>query len=108
MSSDIRMLGRHAAIYGVGNMLAKLTSFIMLPIYTRYLTPADYGVLELTSMTLDFLAIMLGMNVAGTVYRFFAEEKSKAGRDLVMSTAAIGKIVTSLILAVGGLLAAPW
>ena len=108
MSSEIRTLGRHAAIYGIGNMLAKLTSFIMLPIYTRYLTPADYGVLELTSMTLDFLAIMMGMNVAASVYRFYAEEDSRSGRDLVMSTAAIGKIATALVLALVGLLISPW
>lgn len=108
MSSEIRTLGRHAAIYGIGNMLAKLTSFIMLPIYTQYLTPADYGVLELTSMTLDFLAIMMGMNVAASVYRFYAEEDSKLGRDLVMSTAAIGKVATALLLAVGGLFLSPW
>src|SRR5215204_7191505 len=99
MSSEIRTLGRHAAIYGIGNMLAKLTSFIMLPIYTRVLTPADYGVLELTSMTLDFLAIMMGLNVSASVYRFFAEENSKSGRDLVMSTATMGKIASAVVMA---------
>jgi O-antigen/teichoic acid export membrane protein len=108
MSSEIRTLGRHAAIYGVGNMLAKLTSFIMLPIYTRYLTPADYGVLELTSMTLDFLAIMLGLNVSASVFRFFAAEKSKAGRDLVMSTAALGKIGIAIGIAAVGFVISPW
>jgi O-antigen/teichoic acid export membrane protein len=108
MSSEIRTLGRHAAIYGIGNMLAKLTSFIMLPIYTRFLTPADYGVLELTSMTLDFLAIMMGLNVSASVYRFFAEENSKSGRDLVMSTATMGKIASAVVMASVGLALSPW
>ncbi len=108
MSSEIRTLGRHAAIYGIGNMLSKLTSFIMLPIYTRYLAPADYGVLELTSMTLDFLAIIMGLNVSASVYRFFAEENSKDGRDLVMSTAALGKIGTALMIAAVGFVISPW
>ena len=108
MSSEIRTLGRHAAIYGVGNMLAKLTIFIMLQIYTRYLTPADYGVLELTSMTLDFLAIMLGLNVSASVYRFFSAEKTQAGRDLVMSTAAVGKIGIAILIASLGFVISPW
>ncbi len=108
MSSAIRTLGRHTAIYSFGTMLSKLTSFILLPIYTRYLTPADYGVLELTSMTLDFLGIVLGVNVANSVYRFYAEANSKRDQDLVMSTAAIGKIISAVLLAIGGLLLSPW
>lgn len=108
MSSEIRTLGRHAAIYSIGNMLAKLTSFIMLPIYTRYLTPADYGVLELTSMTLDLLAILLGLSVSASVYRFFAAEKTQAGRDLVMSTAAVGKIGMAILIAALGFVISPW
>ena len=38
-------LGRHSVIYGVGMLLTKAVSIVMLPIYTRLLTPSDYGVL---------------------------------------------------------------
>jgi O-antigen/teichoic acid export membrane protein len=40
---------RHAAVYGLANLLVQAGSFILVPIYTRCLTPADYGVLEVVS-----------------------------------------------------------
>jgi len=37
---------RHALIYGLGSVLVQAASFILLPLYTRCLTPAEYGTLE--------------------------------------------------------------
>jgi O-antigen/teichoic acid export membrane protein len=45
-------VGRHALVYGAGILLAKAIAFVMLPVYTRFLTPSDYGVMELIEMTL--------------------------------------------------------
>ena len=35
---------RDVFVYGAGDLLLRATAFITLPIYTRILTPADYGV----------------------------------------------------------------
>ncbi len=37
---------RHAAVYGLANIVVQAGSFVLLPLYTHCLTPADYGVLE--------------------------------------------------------------
>ncbi len=37
-----RHLGRHGLVYGIGMMLNKAVAFVMLPIYTRFLRPAEY------------------------------------------------------------------
>jgi O-antigen/teichoic acid export membrane protein len=38
---------RHTAIYGIGSLLVPAASFLLLPLYTRALSPAEYGVLEI-------------------------------------------------------------
>jgi hypothetical protein len=38
---------RHSAIYALGVLLNRAAGFLMLPLYTRYLTPADYGAVEM-------------------------------------------------------------
>ncbi len=43
----------------------------MLPIYTRYLSPADYGVLHLLQMSLDIASILLSAGVTAGVQRFY-------------------------------------
>jgi hypothetical protein len=53
-------VAKHSLVYGLGMVISRSVSFIMLPIYTRYLTPADYGVMALVEMTLDVIAILGG------------------------------------------------
>ena len=107
MSSDIKTLGRHTAIYAFGTALSKLASFLMLPIYTRFLTPADYGVLELMSMTIDLIGILTGATLAASVFRFYAEYKERGEENEVVSTAAIGMTTMAAVVAIIGFLAAP-
>jgi O-antigen/teichoic acid export membrane protein len=108
LSAEIRSLGKHAAIYGFGNALAKLASFLMLPIYTRYLTVADYGTLELLSMTIDLIGILAGITLSSAVYRFYHDYEEVGEEKEVVSTAAIGMIVLAIITAIAGIIAAPW
>jgi O-antigen/teichoic acid export membrane protein len=43
----IKELFTNLVIYGAGEVAIQVVSLVLLPIYTRYLTPADYGVLAL-------------------------------------------------------------
>jgi O-antigen/teichoic acid export membrane protein len=108
MSPEIRSLGRHAAIYSLGNVLAKLASFLMLPIYTRFLAPADYGVLELLTMTIDLIGMLAGATLAASVYRFYAEYKDSGTENEVISTAAIALTGMAVLTAIVGMFASPW
>ena len=49
----------HAAVYGVGAVSIQLVSIVLLPVYTNYMSPADFGVLQLLYRTGDFLNICL-------------------------------------------------
>src|SRR5271155_3135974 len=46
---------RHAAVYGAANMLLQAAGLVLLPLYTRFLTPRDFGALELLGRTSDVL-----------------------------------------------------
>jgi len=98
MKSELKNLGKHTIIYGVGMLLGKIVSFIMLPIYTRYLTPADYGVLELLTITTDVISIIVGIGLAATVMRFYAKYDSQEEKNKVVSTALILISVPSLAM----------
>ena len=39
----LKQLGGDALVYGFGGAIAKGLSFLLLPIYTRIFTPAEYG-----------------------------------------------------------------
>jgi len=50
MSGRFRHLARHTLVYGAGSVLQRFVGFLLIPFYTQYLSPADYGVLALAGL----------------------------------------------------------
>ncbi|HEV2149929.1 MAG TPA: oligosaccharide flippase family protein [Longimicrobiaceae bacterium] len=107
MTGKTKSLGKQSAIYGAGIIVGKLASFIMLPVYTRYLTPADYGVLELLSMTIDVIGMIAGMGIGAAVFKFYSDADDATAKNRVISTAGISTAVLGAVTAALGLLLAP-
>jgi O-antigen/teichoic acid export membrane protein len=82
-------LGRHSLIYAAGMVLTKAVAFLMLPVYTRLLTPSDYGVLQLLMMFLEVLSIFAGSRIAYGIFHFYHKAANDAARREVLSTAVI-------------------
>ena len=47
MSSVLRHIAKHSAIYASADILAKVVGFALLPLYTRKFSAAEYGILAL-------------------------------------------------------------
>jgi O-antigen/teichoic acid export membrane protein len=107
MTSELRTIGRHTAVYGVGIVASKLVSFIMLPIYTRYLTTADYGVLELIGTTIDVIGMLAGVSLAAGVFKHYAEIHDDLARRELMSTVTLATTGLALVVAILGFAASP-
>jgi O-antigen/teichoic acid export membrane protein len=79
--------------------MGRISSVLMLPVYTHYLNPADYGVLELINMSLFLAAILGGMGLAGdALYYFYARTASDTERSQLIYTLLGGSIALSLAL----------
>lgn len=104
MSVQFKQLGKHTLVYTAGIILGKIASFIMLPVYTRYLTPADYGVLELLGMTLDVIGMLTGVAIVAGVFKFYSAEADKAAKNSVISTAAVSVVAVAILTSLSGLL----
>ena len=86
---ELNFLLKHSSIYGVGVILSQLVGFLLLPLYTNYLTPADYGVLQLVEITTGMLGIVVGIGVSLAFSRFYYEYKKDRERKEVVSTTYI-------------------
>ena len=52
----------------------------MLPVYTRFLSPADYGVIQLLDLTVDVAAIFFTAGATSGVQRFYFKTSDPAAR----------------------------
>lgn len=95
---EMGKIGRHGLVYGAGILLSRTVAFIMLPVYTRFLTPADYGALQLVAMTLEVVSIVAGSRIAQGVFRFYHKADTESERQDVLGTALV-MLGTAYVLA---------
>jgi O-antigen/teichoic acid export membrane protein len=101
MFSVLKNIAKHSIVYGLSDILSRAIGFILIPLYTHYLTPTDYGTLELLDLTSYIIGLFLAMGIAQAVVRFYYEYNDKERRDQVISVAMITLwIVSAIVLAV--------
>ena len=102
-----RGLARNALVYGAGIVARRIASFIMLPVYTHYLTPSDYGVLELLQLTVDIAVILVSAGTTAGLLRFYFKAQDERERNATIVSAfalltALNFVATiALLLAAG-------
>jgi O-antigen/teichoic acid export membrane protein len=96
---------KFAAIYSIGVFLNKIVSIVMLPIYTRNLSPKDYGTIELLTMTTDIFGLFVGFGITTAMFRYYYRYDTQKERNTVISTLAILLILLALFASSLGILA---
>ncbi len=81
----IKQLGKDLLIYGLGGVMARSVSFILLPIYTRIFSPSDYGSLETMLMITLSISTILTMGLDSAQSFYFFKEKTKQGQIKIVT-----------------------
>ncbi len=87
MSKDHDSFFRHAAVYGLCNLLVQAGGVVLLPLYTHYLSPADYGVLEVLGRLAETVSTCLifgGLRQA--LLTFYQQSTHEAERRRIVTT----------------------
>lgn len=87
MLAKFRTLLGHTLIYGLGNYGIKVVGFLLIPLYTRYLDPTDYGVMALVSMYTQAMFICMNLGQSVSLFRFYYDHDSEEGRARVVAAA---------------------
>ncbi|ANB59986.1 lipopolysaccharide biosynthesis protein [Anoxybacteroides amylolyticum] len=108
MLSQIKRLGADSLLYAFMNVGTKLIAFVMLPVYTSFLSKTQYGVVDildrLTSM-LTFLVIF-GTDSALSFYYYDTKDKNK--RLLYVQNVMYFRLFVVAVLFLLVVIAGPW
>lgn len=89
-------------VYAVAVFLGRAAGILLFPVYTRFLSPADFGVLELLELTLYAYGVLLGMKIGdGLIYRW-SRAQGEEERSAVVSTAYWGSVALGAVSTVAG------
>lgn len=86
LGGQLRRLGKHSLIYGLGGLVSRILAVLLLPLYTHYLSPADYGQIETLVALVTVLTIVLRLGISSAFFRFYFDADDPAGRRLVLRT----------------------
>ncbi len=100
MNRQIIQLGKHSIVYGIGQILQRLAGFLLIPLYTTYYTPTEYGIQEILLNTSTVMTTILGLGMLSGLYRAYFTYDDEVRRLNVVRTALSTFVV--LPLAVGG------
>lgn len=89
MSGYLRRLATTGAAYTAASILSKLIAVGLLPLYTRYLTPADYGAAEVLFAAVVSASIVVRFGTIEALLRFFYKEDEDPARVVATSFAAL-------------------
>ena len=86
LGAQMRRLGKHSAIYGLGGIVSRVIAVFLLPLYTRYLEPTDFGAVGLLVGLSAVVVTILRAGISSAFFRFYFDAKDTAGRLLVLRT----------------------
>ena len=94
---------KNTAVLTVGTFVSKLLVFLLLPLYTSCLSPAEYGTADLITNLANFLIPIFCCGVSEGVLRFSLREKTEDGSPrydpkAVFSTSAVITLIGSVLL----------
>jgi O-antigen/teichoic acid export membrane protein len=103
LAAELRRLGKHSAIYGLGGLVSRILATLLLPLYTHYLPTSAYGRVETITAATAVLAIVLQLGISSAFFRFYFDAKEDAGRLTVVRTSFWFTMGTSTLGLVLGL-----
>jgi O-antigen/teichoic acid export membrane protein len=98
MLKQIGELGKHTVIYGLGDALRRLIGFMLLPLYTTRLSPADYGELDLSLVVLALSGTFAVQGLKNAFFRHYTVSDDPEERTALLSSTFIYMLATSLLI----------
>lgn len=99
MNKNYTMLLSNTVIFAIGNIGAKLISFLLVPLYTNVLSTAEYGITELVLTSSNLIIPILTISIQDSTLRYGLEKKTDKGEVLKNSVfiLLIGTIVMLML-----------
>ena len=108
MTSYLRRLLRTGAAYQLADAVSKVVALALLPVYTRHLTPADYGTAELMLTTIILASIVLRLGLGEAFVRFhYLDADPERRRRLARTATGTLSLVTTVAAVAVALAAEP-
>lgn len=96
---------KHAFIFGVGKLTSRIVGLILVPIYTRFLIPSDFGILAIIIMVGSVANVCIDMGLSTAIFRYyFLFEDEQKRKEVIANVFYViliaGMVLTALLISI--------
>lgn len=88
---------KSSIIYGAGTVSSKLVGFILIPLYTSYLSISDYGILSIVEITATFLTAIISLRINAAFFRWYYDKEYTKKQKSIFFTSFVLLLGVSII-----------
>lgn len=100
MKQQIERLGKSVLIYGVGRIVSRFIGFLLLPLFTAYLTPTDYGISGMLAMLSFVVTPVFSLGMGAGIGPCYFEGDNQERKETTIWTASVILIASATILVI--------
>lgn len=93
---SIKSLGKQSLIYGVGHILARIVTFLLLPLYTHSFSQEEYGAISLAYAFMGFALILYRYGMDTALMKFSVQTEGE-NRTTHITVIILAQLVTSIL-----------
>lgn len=90
----LKKLVSQTAVYGLSSIFGRFLNYLLVPLFTYYFTPAEYGVVSEFYAYAGFFAVLLLFGFETGYFRF--RDKAQQAHDVAYSTALVFVLAANL------------
>jgi O-antigen/teichoic acid export membrane protein len=99
VTSYLKRLIKSLAAYQVADVVSKFIAVLLLPVYTRYIAPSGYAIVELLGNGVIFISIVVRFGMIEAFLRFHFTDSDQERRDALARRATAFLLVATTVAA---------
>jgi O-antigen/teichoic acid export membrane protein len=86
-----------SATYGLSSVITQAVQFFLLPVYTRYLTPDENGIITMLLIVAALFGPLANLGMTNAVFRRFNQAKDNHAGRVVLGTGLLSVLAGSIV-----------
>lgn len=104
MLNKLKNTLKHTFIYGLGNLSIKLIGLVLLPLYTKHLSSAEYGAFAILEVTSLIITYVFSFKLSTSMMRWWSSIEDDNYKKVIVFTAFSSSILVVIFLNINSFL----
>ena len=94
--SVLKKLAQQTAVYGLSSIIGRLLNYLLVPVYTRFFLPSEFGVVTEMYAYVAFFVVILTYGME-TAFFHFSNKQTKLNKNTVYTTVLSSVFITTVL-----------